>query len=460
MPSSASPLQVVILAAGQGKRMHSDLPKVLHPLAGRPLLAHVLDTARSLAPHRLCVVLGYGASRVRERFADAKAEWALQERQLGTGHAVAQALPSLDRDGTVLVLYGDVPLIASATLRSLVDAAAGGALALLTQEVEDPAGYGRIVRDGAGKVARIVEEKDATPAQRGIREVNTGVVAAPRKALDGWLGKLGNDNAQGEYYLTDIVAAAVADGVPVEVRHPASADECLGVNSKSELASLERRFQMTQAAKLLESGVTLADPARIDVRGELECGRDVSIDVNCIFEGRVVLADGVRIGANCILRDVTLGAGTEVKPFSLLEEARVGANARIGPYARIRPGTTLDDEVHVGNFVEVKASTIGRGSKANHLSYIGDSTVGRDVNVGAGTITCNYDGANKHRTVIEDDVHIGSDVQLIAPVTVGRGATIAAGATITDDVPAGGLTLTEKKQVTKPGWQRPRKNKK
>src|SRR5258706_625363 len=417
MPSSAPPLQVVILAAGQGKRMHSDLPKVLHPLAGRALLARVIDTARTLAPHRLCVVLGYGAATVRERFADAKAEWALQERQLGTGHAVAQALPSLDRDGTVLVLYGDVPLIAAATLRSLVDAAAGGALALLTREVEDPAGYGRIVRDGAGKVARIVEEKDATPAARGIREVNTGVVAAPRKALDGWLAKLGNHNLQGEYYLTDIVAAAVADGVPVEVRHPASADECLGVNRKSELASLERRFQMTQAAKLLESGVTLADPARIDVRGELECGRDVSIDVNCIFEGRVVLADGVRIGANCILRDVTLGAGTEVKPFSLLEEARVGANARIGPYARIRPGTTLDDEVHVGNFVEVKASTIGRGSKANHLSYIGDSTVGRDVNVGAGTITCNYDGANKHRTVIEDDVHIGSDVQLIAPVT-------------------------------------------
>ena len=457
MPSSAPRLQVVILAAGQGKRMHSDLPKVLHPLAGRPLLAHVIDTARSLAPHRLRVVLGHGASTVRERFADAKVEWTLQERQLGTGHAVAQALPGLDRDATVLVLYGDVPLIAPATLRSLVDAATRGALALLTQEVDNPAGYGRIVRGGAGKVARIVEEKDATPEQRKIREVNTGVVAAPRKSLDGWLARLGSDNAQGEYYLTDIVAAAVADGVPVEVRHPASADECLGVNSKPELASLERLFQMNQAAKLLESGVTLADPARIDVRGELECGRDVAIDVNCIFEGRVVLADGVRIGANCILRDVTLGAGTEVKPFSLLEEARVGANARIGPYARIRPGTTLDDEVHVGNFVEVKASTIGRGSKANHLSYIGDSSVGRDVNVGAGTITCNYDGANKHRTVIEDDVHIGSDVQLIAPVTVGRGATIAAGATITDDVPAGGLTLTEKKQVTKPGWQRPRK---
>jgi len=457
MSSCAARLQVVVLAAGQGKRMHSDLPKVVHPLAGRPLLSHVIATARSLAPQRLCVVIGHGASVVRERLAAENVDWVLQGQQLGTGHAVMQALPRLDADGIVLVLYGDVPLIASATLRALVDAASGGTLALLTQKVDNPRGYGRIVRDGAGKVVRIVEEKDASGAERQIREVNTGVLAATRLGLDGWLAKLRNDNAQGEYYLTDIVAAAVADGVPVEVRHPGSADECLGVNSKHELATLERRLQMNQAQKLLESGVTLADPARIDVRGELECGRDVAIDVNCIFEGRVVLGDGVRIGANCILRDVTLGAGTEVKPFSLLEEARVGAHARIGPYARIRPGTVLDDEVHVGNFVEVKASTMGRGSKANHLSYIGDSAVGKDVNIGAGTITCNYDGAAKHRTIIEDDVHIGSDVQLIAPVTVGRGATIAAGATITDDVPAGGLTLTEKKQVTKPGWQRPRK---
>jgi bifunctional UDP-N-acetylglucosamine pyrophosphorylase / glucosamine-1-phosphate N-acetyltransferase len=456
MSSSPARLQVVVLAAGQGKRMHSDLPKVVHPLAGRPLLSHVIDTARSLAPERLCVVVGHGASVVRERLGEDKADWVLQDRQLGTGHAVMQALPRLS-EGTVLVLYGDVPLIAADTLRALVDAANQGALALLTQKVDNPKSYGRIVRDGAGKVVRIVEERDASGTEREIREVNTGVLAAPRRRLDGWLAKLRNDNVQGEYYLTDIVAAAVAEGVPIEVRHPASADECLGVNSKLELATLERRFQMNQAQKLLESGVTLADPARIDVRGELVCGRDVAIDVNCIFEGRVVLGDGVRIGAHCILRDVTLGAGTEVKPFSLLEEARVGANARIGPYARIRPGTALDDEVHVGNFVEVKASTMGRGSKANHLSYIGDSTVGKDVNIGAGTITCNYDGADKHRTVIEDDVHIGSDVQLIAPVKVGRGATIAAGATITDDVPAGGLTLTEKKQVTKPGWQRPRK---
>jgi bifunctional UDP-N-acetylglucosamine pyrophosphorylase/glucosamine-1-phosphate N-acetyltransferase len=457
--TSSFPLQVVVLAAGQGKRMHSALPKVVHPLAGRALLSHVIDTASRLTPRRLCVVVGHGAEAVRAHFADAPVEWAVQREQLGTGHAVMQALPLLEEDGTVLVLYGDVPLIASGTLRSLVDAAAAGHLALLTQELEQPTGYGRIVRDGGGRVLEIVEEKDASAEQRGIREVNTGILAAPRGLLAAWLSRLGNDNAQGEYYLTDIVAAAVADGVPVEVRHPGAAHECLGVNSKAELASLERRFQMNQAAQLLESGVTLADPARIDVRGELSCGRDVAIDVNCIFEGRVTLGDGVRIGANCILRDAAIGAGTEVKPFSLIEEAAIGANARIGPYARIRPGTQLADDVHIGNFVEVKASSFGRGSKANHLSYVGDSSVGSDVNIGAGTITCNYDGAHKHRTVIEDDVHIGSDVQLIAPVTVGKGATIAAGATIVKDVAPGGLTLTEAKQVSKPGWQRPRKKK-
>ena len=437
--------------------MRSDLPKVLHPLAGRPLLSHVLETARRLLPQRLCVVIGHGAALIRERLADSDVIWAVQEKQLGTAHAVMQALPHLDAAGTVLVLYGDVPLIALGTLRSLVEAATAGSLAILTQELEQPKGYGRIVRDAGGRVVRIVEEKDATAQERAIGEVNTGILAAPRRELGAWLSKLGNDNAQGEYYLTDVVAAAVAEGVAVEVRHPASARECLGINSKGELALLERELQMNEAAKLLESGVTLADPARIDVRGELTCGRDVFIDVNCIFEGRVKLGDGVKIGASCILRDVTLGAGTEVKPFSLLEEARIGANARIGPYARIRPGTELQDDVHVGNFVEVKASTLGRGTKANHLAYIGDSSVGSDVNIGAGTITCNYDGAHKHRTVIEDDVHIGSDVQLVAPVTIGKGATIAAGATITEDVPPGGLTLTEKKQVTKPGWQRPRK---
>jgi bifunctional UDP-N-acetylglucosamine pyrophosphorylase/glucosamine-1-phosphate N-acetyltransferase len=330
-------------------------------------------------------------------------------------------------------------------------------VALLTQEIDQPKGYGRIVRDRTGRVVRIVEEKDATEAERAIREVNTGIMALPRASLAKWLGQLRNENAQGEYYLTDVIAAAVADGVPVEVRHPAAAHESLGVNSKTELATLERHYQMSRAAKLLQEGVTLADPARIDVRGELACGRDVSIDVNCIFEGRVVLGDGVKIGANCILRDVTLGARTEVKPFTLMEEATVGTNARIGPYARIRPGSALADDVHIGNFVEVKASAFGHGSKANHLAYVGDSTVGSNVNIGAGTITCNYDGANKHRTVIEDDVHICSDVQLIAPVTVGKGATIGAGATISKDVPPGGLTVTEKKQVSKPEWKRPRK---
>jgi len=454
--TSAAPLQVVVLAAGQGKRMHSDLPKVLHPLAGRPLLAHVLETARSLSPRHLCVVVGHGAAQVRARLDQPDVTWVAQERQLGTGHAVQQALPHVDRNGNVLVLYGDVPLISPRTLRSLIEASAGG-LALLTQELQDPRGYGRIVRDGQGRVARIVEEKDASAAERALREVNTGILVAPADKLERWLARLDNANAQGEYYLTDVVAAAVADGVPIAVRQPGAAHECLGVNSKAELAFLERRFQMNAADKLLESGVTLADPARTDVRGEIACGRDVFIDVNCIFEGRVELGDGVKIGANCILRDVIVGPGTEVKPFSLVEEARIGANARIGPYARIRPGTELRDDVHIGNFVEVKASTVGRGSKANHLAYIGDSSVGSDVNIGAGTITCNYDGARKHRTVIEDDVHIGSDVQLVAPVTVGRGATIGAGATITSDVPPGGLTITEKKQVSKPGWRRPKK---
>ena len=454
---AATPLQVVILAAGKGKRMRSDLPKVLHPLAGRPLLAHVLAAARALTPRRLCVVVGHGGNAVRERLAAEAVAWVEQSPQLGTGHAVQQALPALEAGGTVLVLYGDVPLISPATLEGLAEAAGGGRLALLTQVLEDPTGYGRIVKDADGAVRRIVEEKDADATERAIREVNTGILAASRERLEAWLSRLRNDNAQGEYYLTDIVAAAVSDGVPVAVRHPSAAYECLGVNSKAELAALERQYQMNHAKRLLEAGVTLADPARIDVRGDLECGRDVSIDVNCIFEGRVVLGDGVHLGASCILRDATVGAGTQIKPFTIVEEAAIGANARIGPFARIRPGTDLAADVHVGNFVEVKASRLGRGSKANHLAYVGDATVGSNVNIGAGTITCNYDGAAKHRTVIEDDVHIGSDVQLIAPVTVGRGATIAAGATITDDVPPGGLTLTQKKQVTKPDWQRPRK---
>jgi len=450
-------LQVVVLAAGIGKRMHSRLPKVLHPLAGRPMLLHVLDSARRLAPTRLAVVIGHGGESVAAHLEAPDVVWAVQERQLGTGHAVMQAMPRLEERGVVLVLYGDVPRIASGTMRSLCDAAAEGQLALLTQEVDDPRSYGRIVRDASGRVARIVEERDATEAERAIREVNTGIVAAPYAKLRDWLARIGNDNVQGEYYLTDIVAAAVAEGYPVAVRRPQSATECLGVNSKRELARVERLLQADRAQALLDAGVTLADPARIDVRGELSCGRDVTIDIGCIFEGKVTLGEGVRIGAHCILRDVAIGAGTEVRPYSLLEEAAVGENARIGPYARIRPGSELADEVHIGNFVEVKASTLGRASKANHLAYVGDTTVGRDVNIGAGTITCNYDGARKHRTVIEDDVQIGSDVQLVAPVTVGRGATIGAGTTVYRDAPAGELTVNEKTQVTKPGWKRPRK---
>lgn len=452
-------LQVVVLAAGQGKRMSSDLPKVLQPLAGRPLIAHVLDAARALHPARLCVVVGHGSEQVRTATAAPDVSFATQERQLGTGHAVMQAVPNLGPEGTVLVLYGDVPLIGIETLRSLVGAAAGGAVGLLTQRVDNPKGYGRIVRGADGRVARIVEEKDATEAERAIGEINTGIMALPRGRLEAWLSRLGNANAQGEYYLTDVIGLAVSDGVAVEVRQPAAAHECLGVNSKTELAYLERNYQTDIAARLLSQGVTLADPARIDVRGELICGRDVSIDVGCIFEGRVSLADGAKVGAYCILRDVQVGAGSELLPFTLIEDTVIGAEARIGPYTRIRPGTRLDDKVRVGNFVEMKATQMGQGSKANHLAYVGDTVVGRDVNIGAGTITCNYDGANKHRTVIEDDVFIGSDVQLIAPVTVGAGATIAAGATISKDVPPGGLTLTEKKQVTRPGWQRPRKQK-
>jgi bifunctional UDP-N-acetylglucosamine pyrophosphorylase / glucosamine-1-phosphate N-acetyltransferase len=455
MKSSSPPLSIAILAAGQGKRMRSDLPKVLHPLAGTPLLAHVLAAARSLDPRAIAVVVGHGAAEVRARLEAPDLAWALQEQQLGTGHAVLQALPLLPPEGIVLVLYGDMPLVQAATMRALVEATGGDSLAILTMVGDVPKGYGRIVRDAQGRVERIVEEKDATAQDLQSREANVGLIAAPFAKLARWLAALGKDNAQGEYYLTDIVAAAHAQGEAVNVCHPAGPNERLGVNSKSNLAHVERLLQSDRAKQLLDAGVTLADPARLDIRGELACGRDVSIDVNCIFEGRVALADGVRVGANCILRDVTVGTGTDVRPFSLIEEATIGANARIGPYARIRPGTTLADEVHVGNFVEVKASALGRASKANHLSYVGDATVGANVNIGAGTITCNYDGANKHRTVIEDDVHIGSDVQLVAPVTIGRGATIGAGATITKDVPAGELALTEKKQVTRPGWKRP-----
>jgi bifunctional UDP-N-acetylglucosamine pyrophosphorylase/glucosamine-1-phosphate N-acetyltransferase len=450
------PLDVIVLAAGQGKRMRSDLPKVLHPIAGRPLLARVLDAARALGPRKTIVVHGHGAEKVREAFAHAPVEWVLQAEQLGTGHAVQQAMPHVGGDADVLILYGDVPLVRPESLKRLVDAAREG-VAVMTTELADPKGYGRIVRDGKDGVQRIVEEKDASEEERAIREINAGFMAAGAKRLAGWLGKIGNRNAQKEYYLTDVVTLAVKEGVRVSAVKVADATEVAGVNSKTELAALERAWQRSEAQRLMEQGVSLADPARIDVRGELACGRDVTIDVNCVFEGAVTLADGVRVGPNCVLRDVTVGPGSEVLAFSHLDDAEVGARCRVGPYARLRPGASLDEDVHIGNFVEVKASRIGVQSKVNHLSYIGDSEVGARVNVGAGTITCNYDGAAKHRTVIEDECFIGSDATLVAPVRIARGSYIGAGSTISKDTPAGQLTVGRARQVTIPGWKPPRK---
>ena len=451
-------MNVVILAAGQGKRMRSDLPKVLHRLAGKALLGHVLDTARELGAEKICVVYGHGGEQVREALDAPDLSWVKQEPQLGTGHAVLQAMPQFSAVSPAptftLVLYGDVPLIRPSTLRRLIEAAGADMLALLTAHLDKPQGYGRIVRvDGA--VKRIVEEKDADDAEKAIGEINTGIMVAPTAALARWLPTLGKRNAQGEYYLTDIVALAVAEGMPVVTAHPDAVWETEGINSKRQLATLERVHQRNIAEQLMEAGVTLSDPARIDVRGELLCGRDVAIDVNCVFEGRVELADGVAIGAHCVLRNCRIGSGTTLSPFCHIEGAVVGPDSRIGPYARLRPGTELGREVHIGNFVEVKNSSIADHSKANHLAYIGDATIGSRVNVGAGTITCNYDGANKFRTIIEDDVFIGSDTQLVAPVTVGRGATLGAGTTLTSDAPPDQLTVSRAKQISIPGWKRP-----
>ncbi|MFA7268059.1 MAG: bifunctional UDP-N-acetylglucosamine diphosphorylase/glucosamine-1-phosphate N-acetyltransferase GlmU [Sterolibacterium sp.] len=449
-------MNVVILAAGQGKRMFSALPKVLQPLAGKPLLAHVLDTARALKPALICVVYGHGGEQVRETLAAPDVRWAKQEPQLGTGHALLQALPQLDPAAPTLVLYGDVPLTRSGTLRRLLDQACNGELALLTAQLDHPHGYGRIVRS-EGAIKRIVEEKDADDAERQIREINTGILAAPTGKLAHWLPSLGKRNAQGEYYLTDIVALAVAEGLPVHSTQADEAWETEGVNSQGQLAALERIYQRNLADSLMQAGVRLADPSRLDVRGELSCGHDVFIDINCICEGRVVLADGVEIGPNCVLKDVLVGAGSRIAAFSHIDSATIGAGCRIGPFARLRPGTVLGDAVHIGNFVEVKNSVIADQSKANHLAYIGDATIGQRVNVGAGTITCNYDGANKHRTIIEDDVFIGSDTQLVAPVVVGRGATLGAGTTLTRNAPAESLTVSRAKQTSIPGWKRPKK---
>lgn len=450
-------MNIVILAAGMGKRMRSHLPKVLQPIADKPMLEHVIEKARLLgSDNRLIVVIGHGAESVKSYFAeDKEIIFALQSEQLGTGHALLQALPHCDRDKPTLVLLGDVPLIRSETLKNLVDAA-GDDVGLLTVRLDNPKGYGRIVREN-GKVCAIVEEKDATEEQRKINEVNTGIMVLPTRYLDSWLNDLGNQNAQGEYYLTDVIARAVSEGVAVNTAVAETATEVEGVNNKVQLAALERAYQREKAVQLMNDGVTVIDPSRIDIRGELTCAKDVTIDVGCIFIGKVMLGEGVRIGAYCVLKDVEIAKGTEVLPFCYFDGAKVGEDARLGPYSRLRPGTTLADQTHIGNFVEIKKSTVGLGSKVNHLSYIGDTDMGARVNIGAGTITCNYDGVNKFRTTIMDDAFIGSDTQLVAPVTVGKGATLGAGTTLTKNAPDGELTLARARQMTIKGWKRPTK---
>jgi bifunctional UDP-N-acetylglucosamine pyrophosphorylase / glucosamine-1-phosphate N-acetyltransferase len=450
-------LDVVVLAAGQGKRMYSKMPKVLHRLAGKSLLGHVLDTARQLQPGKLVVVYGHGGKQVQEELLESTdLAWAHQAEQLGTGHALAQALPHLQGE-TTLMLYGDVPLTRLATLQALLEASQGSKLAILTDILDDATGYGRIVRDAAAKVTCIVEQKDANPEQAAIKEMNTGILALPTAKLAGWLSELKNDNAQGEYYATDLIALAVRDGIEIATVHPQDHWEAEGINNKVQLAQLERIHQAEIAQSLLLAGVSLIDPARIDVRGTLRHGMDVIIDVNCVFEGDVILGENVKIGANCVLKNVTINDDTIIHPFSHLEDAVVGKGNLIGPFARLRPGAELADDVHIGNFVEVKKATIGKGSKVNHLSYIGDTTMGSKVNVGAGTITANYDGINKFRTVIEDEVRIGSNNVLVAPVTIGEGATTGAGSVIGKDAPAGELTVARARQVTLYGWKRPTK---
>ena len=456
-------LSIVILAAGQGKRMNSALPKVLQPLAGRPLLGHVLDAARALDPAAVHVVYGHGGEQVRAaldgalKAAAPRSSWVLQAEQKGTGHAVQQALPALRDDEIALVLYGDVPLVQPETLRALVALAGPKSLGLLTVELPDPTGYGRIVRDARGKVLRIVEQKDANARERRIREGNTGIMAVPVKRLRGWLGKLRNANAQGEYYLTDIIAMAVKDKVKVAPLAAPTVPEVLGINDKAQLAEVEAELRRLRARALLAAGVTIADPARIDIRGQVVTGRDVSIDINVVLEGRVVLGDGVVVGPGSVLRDCEIAAGVRLNAYCVIEGATVGAGAIIGPFARLRPGAALGPEVHIGNFVEIKNSTMGEGSKANHLAYVGDASVGARANIGAGTIVANYDGANKHHTAIGADAHTGSNSVLVAPVSIGDGATVGAGSTITKDVPAGTLAVARGKQVHIEGWKRPTK---
>lgn len=453
---SANPLHVVVLAAGEGKRMRSRVPKVMLPVGGRPMLAHVLDTAVALGAGAVHVVYGHGGDAVRESFAQSPVRWVAQGDRLGTGHAVLQAMPEIPDSATVLVLFGDTPLVPDDWLRRLAGSAGDG-LAMLTMEPPDPAGYGRVLRDADGRVARIVEEKDADAAERAVREVNTGILAAPARRLRDWLGRVGNENVQGEYYLTDVIALAVADGVEVQAEAAPDATLMAGANDRWQLAALERRYQSLQVQRLCREGVTVLDPGRLDVRGTVSAGRDVLVDVNVVLEGEVVLGDGVHVEPNCILRDVRIGDGTRILANSVVEDADIGRGCRVGPFARIRPGTEMRDGSAVGNFVEVKKSTIGAGTKVNHLSYVGDAELGAEVNIGAGTITCNYDGASKHRTVIGDGAFIGSNTALVAPVTVAAGATIGAGSTISRDAPAGKLTVSRARQVTVEGWKRPEK---
>ena len=449
-------LSIVILAAGQGTRMRSSLPKVLQPLAEKPLLGHVLETAALAGADDVCVVYGHGGDEVRARFADRDIRWALQAEQLGTGHAVAQAMPGLADGRRVLVLFGDVPLLTAATIERLTNETPADDMAVLTVELDDPAGYGRIVRED-GYVVRNVEHKDATEDEQRIREINTGVMLCPGDRLKHWLGNLSSDNAQGEYYLTDVIAMAVADGVTVHGVRADSPDEVMGINDKLQLAQAERALQRRRVEALMRAGVTFADPARVDIRGTLRCGTDVFVDVDTVFEGVVTLGDGVRIEAHNLIRDSELGAGTVVHGHCHFEGASTGRHCELGPFARLRPGASLADRVKVGNFVEIKKSEIGDGSKVNHLTYVGDAEIGTRVNIGAGTITCNYDGANKHKTVIGDGAFVGSGVQIVAPLTIGENATIGAGSTLTRPAPDGQLTLERGKQVSIEGWQRPKK---
>jgi bifunctional UDP-N-acetylglucosamine pyrophosphorylase/glucosamine-1-phosphate N-acetyltransferase len=448
-------LGALILAAGEGTRMRSRIPKVLHQLAGKPLLSHVIETARTINPDEISVIYGHGGEKVLTQLAADDLNWIEQQERLGTGHAVIQALPQLQSADQVLILYGDVPLISAPTLLSLLSCLHNSDLALLTVDLEDPTGYGRILRDRDDHIIRIVEQKDANARELEINEINTGIMAVSRPKLEEWLSRIDNNNTQKEYYLTDIIALAVQDGVNIQAVHPLSEEEVMGVNDRKQLAYLERYYHRAKADELMQSGVTLADPSRIDIRGELKTGQDVFIDCNVIIEGSVSLGDGVSVGPNVLLKNCSIGAESQIFANSVLEDTTLGAECRIGPFARIRPESQIANQVHIGNFVEIKKSQVADGSKINHLSYVGDSEVGSKVNIGAGTITCNYDGANKHRTVIGDRAFIGSDTQLVAPVTVGSGATIGAGSTITKDAPAEQLTLSRAKQISLDGWERP-----